>query len=215
MGWWESPKERKKEMNVNDVDDFKEIEVKDILPAIEKRQLELMEKYKDIEGLPDWPMEIDAKDTQVWIKDFLWRTTEELCESREAQILGHETHKIEELIDAVHFLTECFILVGMKPSITLELMYDNFKRGGKGISGYEKNMGECIYFLGMVGNTLKNKKWKQTNILTDKAKFFQYLDTAYYHLLCTIFSCGCTPHDLYNFYFKKSEVNKFRQRSNY
>ena len=203
-------------MNVEDVKDFEEVSVHDILPKIEERQTELMKKYQDIEGLPDWPMEIDAQDTQIWIKDFLWRTTEELCESREAHILEHETHKIEELIDAVHFLTECFILVGMKPSIDLEILYGNFENGHKSEMGsYESNMGECIYYLGMVGNTLKNKKWKQTHILTDKAKFFKYLDTAYYHLLRTIFSCGCTPHDLYNFYFKKSEVNKFRQRSNY
>ena len=202
-------------MNVDDVKDFQEVPVESILPSIRERQIELMHKYKDIEGLPDWPIDIDAKDSQVWIKDFLWRTTEELCESREAAILDHETHKIEELIDAVHFLTECFILADLTPSIDLNLIHENCKKMNGEFGTYDKHMAECIYFLGLVGNTLKNKKWKQTAVLTDKAKFFNYLDSAYYHLIATVFVCGCTPHDLYNFYFKKSEVNKFRQRSNY
>ena len=202
-------------MNVDDVKDFNEVAVKEILPAIRERQTELMHKYKDIEGLPDCPIDIDAKDSQVWIKDFLWRTTEELCESREAYILEHETHKIEELIDAVHFLTECFILVDMEPTIDLKHMYEGCQKVGSEFGSYVKHMGECIYFLGLVGNTLKNKKWKQTAVLTDKAKFFKYLDTAYFHLMACIISCGCNPHDIYNFYFKKAEVNTFRQRSNY
>jgi len=171
--------------------------------------------YNTEDGLPDWPIEVDAKDSQIWIKDFLWRTTEELCESREAAIQNHETHKIEELIDAVHFLTECFILTDLHPTIDLKIMGDNASKMGSEFGTYDKHMAECIYFLGLVGNTLKNKKWKQTAVLTDMSKFHKYLDSAYYHLLSCIFACKCTPHDLYNFYFKKSEVNKFRQRSNY
>ena len=198
-------------MNVEDVKDFSEIEKKDIIPAILKRQNELMLKYKEIEGLPDWPVDIDHKDAQIWIKDFLWRVTEELMEAREAKLQDHLTHQIEELIDAIHFLAECFLLIGKEP----ELEIDGLEEACNPFEDYDAAVLDCVYHLGMVGNTLKNKKWKQTQMLTDKPKFLKHLNQAWEKLFMSLYASGCDSYMIYNFYFKKAEVNTFRQRTNY
>lgn len=67
-------------------------------------------------------------------------------------------------------------------------------------------------------NCLKNKQWKQTPTITDKDHFDEELMDAlhFFVRLCLIrFGEGDAAEAIYRMYFKKSEVNKFRQRSNY
>jgi len=200
-------------MNIKDFEST-EKDVKDVIGKIFKRQRELMEKYSIIEGIPSWPLNIDLKESQVWLKDFLWRCTEELTEAWEAYLDDNMEHFHEELIDYLHFATELCILSGINETdvdnidgeIAIDEVGDNVKAKMFGV----------IYELGLVGNLLKNKKWKQTQILTDIKKYRSYLITAYNTGLNLLMDCcGLSADDIYNFYFKKSEVNKFRQRSKY
>ena len=209
-------------MNVDDVKDNKvpEIESGEYLPAIFKKQQELVDKYKEIEGIPDYPFDVDNADHQIWIKDFLWRVTEELAEAMEAMLDGNGVHQIEEVVDALHFIVELFILMGMEPLDNLNMTVMNIHarnlRADRGKEGtFENSFTDTIYILGLVGNTLKNKKWKKTQMQTDTEKFELLLKTAFSNLIAVFVSMGCTPKDIYTFYFKKSEVNNFRIRTNY
>ena len=68
--------------------------------------------------------------------------------------------------------------------------------------------------LGMMCNCLKNKPWKQTNMVTDKENFYNYLQSVwvvYFSLLSNVL----VARGIVDTYFRKSQVNKFRQRSNY
>lgn len=64
-------------------------------------------------------------------------------------------------------------------------------------------------------NCLKNKQWKQSEITTDKTHFYEELADAFHFFVELCITAGMDAEDLAMMYLKKSEVNKFRQRSNY
>jgi len=191
------------------------------LSAIFKRQKELMGKYHDIElrsGLlqtEDCPVNLDDKRGQARIKDFSWRITEEVGEALDA--LNNEggesglLHFHEELIDGLHFLTEMTILTGIDVS---NWTLDNY------IScSIKKPLNELIstfiQMLGMMCNCLKNKPWKQTMMKTNRENFYKHLEDVWKIYISILVSQGMSEKDICDIYFRKSQVNKFRQRSNY
>ena len=202
-------------MNIDDVKDVPKVKPELFMKAIFDKQLILLEKYKDIEGIPDYPFDIDDAVGQIWIKDFLWRTCEEVAESMEANRGDHIEHQIEELSDALHFIIEAMILAGVEPEFPdMGELWDHLNLYLPDET-YEQACLEVLYWTGMTGNTLKNKKWKQTQMQTDADKFEKYIKYALNSVLGCFKASGCSPRETFVYYFKKSEVNKFRQRSNY
>jgi len=226
-------------VNVNDVPEPHEIP-KDIIGAIFDKQKLLMQKYKDIEKMPNdivtgKDTNVDTPEGQRWVKDFAWRTTEELCEALEAKNLAYAKmkekykdaikenftamkdtdldlevkkldeyyHYLEECVDALHFLTELCIIAGYNSAdFNVPINYN------------AREM-DCVYRLGLAMNCLKNKPWKQTQMLTDRPKFKKYIQQAYARLLGLFLTSGYTMDDVFILYFKKNAVNQFRQRSKY
>jgi len=115
-------------MNVDDISD-EEVRIEgDKLEAIFDRQRELMEKYDEIEEqnellqTADVPVDLNSHLGQARLKDFAWRITEELGEAmnclknkpwKTTQMLTDQTHYLEELADAFHFMIELMILSGL------------------------------------------------------------------------------------------------------
>lgn len=64
-------------------------------------------------------------------------------------------------------------------------------------------------------NTLKNKPWKTTPVLTDEVHFYEEIADAFHFFIRFCINANIDAETLYKLYFKKSEVNKFRQESNY
>jgi len=206
-------------MNIQDVVDVPDS--MQFLRDIFKTQEDLAIKYKDIEGIPDWPFDINNYEHQAWIKDFLWRSTEEVAEALEALELGHKEHYLEELSDALHFIVEALILAGVDSKhrfSNLEEMVNNIKGTiTEKSTDHSINEGSLDYIkhLGLVGNTLKNKKWKKTQVLTDYNKFEHIANKSFTKLIVLFVISGCEAKDIYELYYKKSQVNKFRQNTNY
>lgn len=73
----------------------------------------------------------------------------------------------------------------------------------------------AIEELSEATNCLKNKPWKTTHVLTDRDHFFEEVADFWHFTVRFSQLCGLTAEDIYKLYFKKSEVNKFRQASNY
>lgn len=209
-------------VNINDIDSPEMSENK--LEAIFSKQRELMGKYHHIERKNGFyvpsrvPVNLHDAQDQHKLKDFAWRVTEELGEALEATDLGHEkAHNWEELADALHFLTEMSILCGYQPQYSLEMLFSKVAR-----SVDEDLNQDPTYLTGLVVkqlaracNCLKNKPWKQTQMLTDTAHFMNCIDATW---MCFILLCHCSGINaeiMYDLYFRKSEVNKFRQRSLY
>ena len=215
------------------VDDVKDKDVPAFSPTaifdIYIRQAELMDKYHEIEkdngfARPDVPVDLDDRFSQALIKDFAWRVTEELAESTEA--LGGDDlhHAREEAADALHFLIELFILTNFPPQevarrlecLPEELLDHVRSESADPTIRTAKLMAyNVVEELGKAMNCLKQKAWKQTHVLTDQNRFYDSLSLAFGNFCVYCGTIDHTPETLYNYYFKKSEVNKFRQRSAY
>jgi len=209
-------------MNINNVSTPTEVP-EDIWKAIFDKQWELAKKYEDIEDMGtllfDLETNIDTANGQKWIKDFAWRVTEELTEAQEAIQLFTDAaedkdyplantclqHYVEELIDALHFLTELTLIAGYREEIIEDVWPDS-----DNTLGWEN----VVYYLGLMCNCLKNKPWKQTQMLTDRVKFKTYLDNAWFSLL-SVLAQRVNKDQVYLYYFKKNAVNQFRIRSKY
>ena len=76
-------------------------------------------------------------------------------------------------------------------------------------------MQRCIEEMMEAANTLKNKQWKQSEVPTDKPHFYEEIADAFHFFVEMCITAGMDAEDLALMYLKKSEVNKFRQRSNY
>lgn len=209
----------------------------DKLTAIFNRQKELMSKYHDIEkrgGLlqtEDCPINLDDKRGQARIKDFAWRLTEEVGEALDALYGDNDVeHFNEELVDGLHFLTELTILAGFEAEDVAAMVVKSGEYDGDCLdricqyAHIREQIGTSwlcwatttlIRKLGMMCNTLKNKPWKQSHMKTDKEAFKEKLGEVweiYIHILTNSLGNSDTIADVY---LKKSQVNKFRQRSNY
>lgn len=224
-------------MNINDVRDSDlGITGEDKLDQIFRRQLELMQKYGPIESkigllvIKEVPVNIHDALGQYQLKDFAWRITEELGEALEA-IRIHprlREHYDEEIADALHFLTEFTILSGMGPGDVvslqtylgiddkLETLYHLFGTyRGRKYQLLVTSVGFVIESLAMTCNCLKNKPWKQSQMMTDEPYFRAQVCRVWRSFIALCNRSGIDENKLTQLYFKKSEVNKFRQRSDY
>ena len=206
-------------MNIEDVERPNEAP-KDILKAIFDKQTELMMKYKEIEGLPNWPLNLNLSDHQKILKDFKQRISEELAEAWEGR--DDENHLREELIDALHFATELNILSGkdssfFRPLSDIEYYIKNYyKSENPRIFTHVHGFWNIVYFYGLLCNTLKNKPWKVSQVRTDENKYFNLLKGSYESLISLLMvGYGILEKEIYDIYVRKNEVNKFRQRSRY
>lgn len=211
-------------MNINDYEApaFTPEWLKDIF----ERQTQLIEKYSDIENMPTYPFNVHTRDGQKWFKDFLWRVSEELGESYEAHHMrsieddknkqvAHKVHQLEELIDALHFLVELIILTGKDWQWAREQLDSDDPLVPTDEPTTEFHYWQVSYYLGMVGNTLKNKPWKQTEMPTDEEKFYDNLGRSFKALFTCMAFIGAKEDKVYDYYTRKHQVNQFRQRSNY
>ena len=69
--------------------------------------------------------------------------------------------------------------------------------------------------LGEACNCLKQRPWKQSQVVTDQDHFYEELADAFHFFIELLLTVGIDADGCFDFYMRKSEVNKFRQRSNY
>lgn len=268
------------------------------LEAIYSLQKELIDHYVGIEGLPQYPLDVNTKKNQLLIKDFVGRVIEELAEGYESfklvgeiteknqlwfngdynneyvQMLNHLQNANEEQADALHFMVELLIFANIQPEDidsycnkicddlnqhTLTLTTNTLHKAGmigynmlkvdngsevttpvlnlltlldsdkdtsliKGGSLYssssylemKSNMWDVVYHLNIARNYLKNKPWKQSQMMTNESAFQEELVKAFIKLIGYFYTLWLNNlEDIYTLYFKKQRVNKFRIHSNY
>ena len=207
-------------MNVNDFEaplEFPENMLKDIF----HHQHSLMAKYLDIEernGLlhtRDVPVNIHSHRGQARVKDMCWRCIEEVAEAMEAYYDNDIIHFHEELGDALHFLTETCLLSDVHPynMQSLEQMFEVFSADAS--VNMDEAVSQFTVYLGLACNCLKNKPWKQSQMMTDEIKFKFKMLTAFLSYIRLCSTAGFNPQSLYSMYMRKNQVNQFRQRSGY
>lgn len=85
-------------------------------------------------------------------------------------------------------------------------LYDDFD--------LEERISSFVMHIGMTCNCLKNKPWKQSNMITDKEAFYKSLGATWISYI-SILMITMDAEEICDTYLRKSQVNKFRQRSNY
>jgi len=190
----------------------------EMLPMIFLKQEQLMTRYRDIEKLPDWPVSLHTHSGQKVLKDFAWRTVEELTESYEAWFKHKhreegEVHALEELADAMHFFVELclFAGVGVHQCLVATKDFPPVRRHSASSDAYW----QVTFKLGVAMNFLKNKAWKESQVPTDVNRFCNALLDTYVAMLLLWADLGYTQEHLFSYYFRKAQVNEFRQRSSY
>lgn len=188
----------------------------------------------------DCPVNLDDKRGQARLKDFAWRVTEEVGEALDSLHSGDKDHYYEELIDGLHFLTEMSILAGTSPEEIFKTVFEREVKSDEDIlevfvtranleqARFTDSSGPClpcpsdiafkvmnlVESLGMTCNCLKNKPWKQSNMVTDRNAFYQNLSITW-KVYIALLSLELSAEEIVDVYLRKSQVNKFRQRSNY
>jgi len=209
-------------MNVFDFpSEFTEEHIPKMYSNIFNRQKELMEKYREIESKNGFhypeslKVNLDDRFDQNLLKNMAWRVIEEVGESLESYFnpLDDKTHAKEELADGLHFFTELVILSGYseKDLIPIDAQETWYKSNSSNI--YEL-ITSLVLLLGITMNCLKLKPWKQTHVKTDVSNYKTKLIIAY-RAYIRLMLFMMKPIEVLNLYFSKSDVNRFRIRSNY
>lgn len=79
----------------------------------------------------------------------------------------------------------------------------------------KKDLWDVTYHLNIARNFLKNKPWKQSQMMSDETRYQEQVVLAFIKMMGFFANIGITPENLYHIYFKKNMVNRFRQKSNY
>jgi dimeric dUTPase (all-alpha-NTP-PPase superfamily) len=203
-------------MNIKDYKSgVTEKDLPNALQLIFARQEELSKKYVEIESsnhlrwTTDIPLDVNDPKGQAQLKDYAWRVIEEIGESIEAS--EDKLHMKEELADGLHFITELLILVGISHSeLQLNFPEDFYAKGGD----QDFLITEFVMRLGVSMNNLKCKPWKNSHYETDKKKLKEDLLLSF-HTYISLCLNTMEPLELLDLYFRKSQVNQFRIRSNY
>lgn len=188
----------------------------ELVESVFDRQRELMEKYAEIEGLPQPPVSLQDVNGQRILRDFAWRTTEELCESfeqLEPMATGHPQDRFKEMADALHFLVELAIFSGIPwQRVVSDVEWDPSPNTGTSIASYYWS---SVYDIGIAINMLKNKAWKKTPVPTDPAIFKHRVVKAFQSHFGVWACLGADLNDIHRYYFGKAKINQERQEEGY
>jgi len=238
-------------MNIEDIKNVVECPGP-VIPTIFQLQESLMYKYEPIEAnnginIPKLPGHLDNRQIQYRIKDMFWRFTEELCEAAEELILNPAAfdglvnwqvvwdnessirHFFEEIVDALHFLTEASIISQLNPyyiESSMICIVDDSNLNGtikinlEGDPQTLLKMMDALFFkiirsVGLAANCLKNKPWKVSEMATDISGFNSHLYQAWCEFLTMWNYLGGNSQILYILYAKKNLVNQWRQKTQY
>ncbi len=186
---------------------------------------------------------LDCPRRQYVMKEVAWRVTEEIGEALEALDDLDPEHTHEEMADALHFLIELCIIAKVDASDIrgaarsfvptkeldgqlalfrlddgLDLVFraaDSILSPALPIKTVSEGVRHFIRHLGCAMNCLKNKPWKTTQMETDREKFRTLVAQLPIMFALLAKETGMTADTTYDFYFRKAQVNEFRQRSAY
>lgn len=110
--------------------------------------------------------------------------------------------------------------VGTEILQTEDKEYSLFIQGGRRMyPDYLKDLAFyswlVTYRLQIVRNTLKNKPWKQTEMVSDKNVLKMEMINAFCALMDLFRFCGMTAKSITDIYWRKNQINLFRIQSKY
>jgi hypothetical protein len=176
-----------------------------------KKQEEVFKDFMLLEGIniKEYSFDINCLEDQQLLKDFLQiRFIEELTEA--TADLKNKDHFKEEIIDALNFLMEAYILYGYNYSDLQDWLI--YVKGKKDLNYY---MYSIIQEVGNTCNLLKNRPWKQSQYLVDLYIFEHLFKNIWilFNILCC--QVEIKEEELFEVWSLKYQVNKFRIKTRY
>ena len=213
-------------MNISDsVIDMKQYEGKDRLDVMFEKQEMLRDLYKVL-GPKVSVADLDLPEHQHILREFAWNTTEEMGEVLDVVFgTNDREHIIDETSDSLSFYLELLALSGMSvedfaPSQAhsgdkLDYWFDKAVSQYEGVTMVRVIHSEFLEKLALAINNLKNRKWRKTNLKTNKLIYRKALYDTFIPFLMFVNLVGLTPETLFDGYLRKTEVNLFRINSRY
>jgi hypothetical protein len=205
------------------------------LVQIFEAQAELMQRFLLIEAdggfaIPSRiPINPHDPHDQVRAKELAWRVTEEIGEARSILVeKGDHTNEFrEEMSDALHFLVELYIVVGVETSewpcrssdrldelfMMAERDMFNLEQTKRRPPTVEEQLALVVWDLADAMHELKNRPWKRSRVATNTIAYRNKLRNAMDSFILACFLSGITPVTLHTLYFRKHEINRQRQDS--
>lgn len=180
------------------------------------------------------PCDVDDPQNQAQVKLTIYAFMEELGEALEAALQGNHKDAQGELIDALHFLVETFILLDLSPDDLLPELQQPLKftkphldlldtlyvyanaSMPEGPDAWPSSLMLHTMFLAtMMGHRLKNKPWKQSRRETDLEELKSIAQGLMLAFIRLCMSSNLSPQKLYDQYFVKHKENNERVASGY
>lgn len=184
----------------------------------------LIDHYIGIEGLPQYPIDVNTKSSQVLLKDFTSRITEELAESFEAYLevvnltnanmqwsapaqnikaylamINHLQNVGEEYADALHFFLELLIYANIQPEDIVSYIDSNPIYNDQRI-GVERSKDNLAYIANSGAIKLIEKYCLDTELREQhNIRLTQHLDNDWVKSIIDKRFLAC--NDLYNWQF--------------
>lgn len=183
-----------------------------ILRAIFEQQATLMAQLKEVEQLPAPPLPLHTPGAQRVLKDFAWRTTEELGGAFHSLISGTRfanapvpIETFNELADALHFFVEMLIFAGVGADQCSAIGFP-----GEPPEGIDHSTDElfwrAVYSLILATGELKCKPWRPAPTPTNEGAFREKLIRAFDDFMIVWATLGATPADVDRHYFRRHRL---------
>lgn len=187
-----------------------------------KAQTEIFHKYMEREKVDSRNLDFDINcyEDQRLIKDFLQiRFVEELNEA--TLDLDHYDHFEEEMIDALNFLMEVYIIYGWRYGKELPLWIDCSPEFETKDIPWHKGTEFMAWFyqviekVGAACNLLKNRPWKESQYLVDLELFEPLLRQVWEEFNTLCIRLDLSKQRLFEVWSQKYQVNVYRLSTNY
>jgi hypothetical protein len=269
----------------------------EILDRMYELGKEQLEGYSKIESLPEYPLDVNSRTSQVMLKDFIGRVTEELSEGYDStveavkivnevgwnidilekkqydRLLNHLQNANEEQADAIGFFITLLLYSNILPEDIYS--YINKESPAKEVNTLEQVMTYGVYMLSCINssqviergfilfskelaedfevnydkvdsytpgfhvlspikhsanafllwqvthqllltrNLLKNRPWKQTQVMTKELEYQESLVISFIKYLGFLAINGFNPENLYELFHRKQKLNLWRMSTGY
>lgn len=214
-------------MNISDVKiDYSKYAGRDRLDVLFEKQEELRKLY----GIPI--LDLDLPRDQHLAREFAWNVTEEMGEVLDVYFgTGDKEHIKDEIADALSFYLELMLMSGMAMK---DFIFVHSEDDGDDLEAWfflgtgsslkipdvdflHERVIHSLFLqkLALAINHLKNRKWRKTNLKTNKKMYREALLETFDLFIAFVQVVGLSSADLLDAYLRKSEVNMFRIRSKY
>lgn len=156
-------------------------------------------------------MVLDCSFCQKHIKELAYYTFEELCEANE---IGQEFHRIEELADAGIFLNRIAEFSGIARTTPGSAYANELLHRQPPVLPFETLSLNFMVVLGLMTNSLKLRPWRKQFTYTDPKLFEDRVKTCFEAFDNMVLSVSSYSAYL-NVVSQKVQVNEFRVRSQY